>query len=182
MAVQSNHLNLGNKIIDFSLKGIDGNTHSPSEHDDKEVLVIMFICNHCPYVKAVIDRLTSLQHKHKDNAVQFIAINSNDPDTYPEDSFENMKIFAEENNFNFPYVIDESQEVARAYDAQCTPDIYVYDKNRILKYRGRIDDNWKEEDKVTSNELDRAIELLLEGKEIDFQQIPSIGCSIKWKN
>lgn len=182
MAVQSNHLNLGTDIIDFSLKGTDGNTHSPSDHRDKDVLVIMFICNHCPYVKAVTGRLTALQKKHKDNAVQFIAINSNDSETYPEDSFENMVSFAEERNFNFPYVIDESQEVAKAYDAQCTPDIYVYGKDRKLKYRGRIDDNWKEEDKVTSNELDRAIEQLLNGKEIDFQQIPSIGCSIKWKN
>ena len=155
-------------------------TH-PQPYNDKDVLVIMFICNHCPYVKAVTGRLTALQEKFAGRGVQFIAINSNDPESYPEDSFENMKEFAEENNFNFPYLVDETQDIARKYDAQCTPDIYVYDKSRVLKYRGRIDDNWKEEEKVTSNELSDAIELLLEGKEIDFKQIPSIGCSIKWK-
>ena len=181
MAVESNFLNLGSGIIDFSLKGIDGNAHLPSDYKDKDVLVIMFICNHCPYVKAVTGRLVALQEKFAGRGVQFIAINSNDPESYPEDSFENMKEFAAENNFNFPYLVDETQDIARKYDAQCTPDIYVYDKNRVLKYRGRIDDNWKEEDKVTSSELSDAIELLLEGKEIDFKQIPSIGCSIKWK-
>jgi peroxiredoxin len=181
MAVESNFLNLGSGIIDFSLKGVDSNTHSPAEYNNKNVLVIMFICNHCPYVKAVTDRLVALQEKFAESGVQFVAINSNDPESYPEDSFDNMKEFAAENNFNFPYLVDETQEVARKYDAKCTPDIFVYDKSRTLKYRGRIDDNWKEEDKVTSNELSDAIELLLQGKEIDFKQIPSIGCSIKWK-
>lgn len=181
MAVESNFLNLGSGIFDFSLKGVDGNTHSPGDYNNKDVLVIMFICNHCPYVKAVTDRLVALQEKFAERGVQFVAINSNDPESYPEDSFDNMNEFADENNFNFPYLVDETQEVARKYDAKCTPDIYVYDKSRILKYRGRIDDNWKEEDKVTSNELSDAIELLLQGKEIDFKQIPSIGCSIKWK-
>ena len=181
MAVESNFLNLGSGIIDFSLKGVDNNTHSPADYKNKDVLVIMFICNHCPYVKAVTDRLVALQEKFAERGVQFIAINSNDPESYPEDSFDNMKEFAAENNFNLPYLVDETQEVAREYDAKCTPDIYVYDKSRILKYRGRIDDNWKEEDKVTSNELSDAIELLLQGKEIDFKQTPSIGCSIKWK-
>lgn len=181
MAVESNFLNLGSGIIDFSLKGVDSNIHSPADYNNKDVLVIMFICNHCPYVKAVTDRLVALQGKFAERGVQFVAINSNDPESYPEDSFDNMKEFAAENSFNFPYLIDETQEIARKYDAKCTPDIFVYDKSRILKYRGRIDDNWKEEDKVTSNELSDAIELLLQGKEIDFKQIPSIGCSIKWK-
>lgn len=181
MAVESNFLNLGSGIIDFSLKGIDGNTYSPSDYSDKNILVVMFICNHCPYVKAVTERLVALQEKFLDRGVQFIAINPNDPETYPEDSFEGMKEFAAENNFNFPYLVDDTQDVARKYDAQCTPDIFVYDKSRILKYRGRIDDNWKEEHKVTSHDMSDAIELLLEDKEIDFKQVPSIGCSIKWK-
>ena len=181
MAVESNFLNLGSEIIDFNLKGIDDNYHSPSHHTDKNILVVMFICNHCPYVKGVTGRLVALQEKFAGKGVQFLAINSNDPETYPEDSFDNMKRFAEERNLNFPYLVDETQDIARKYDAPCTPDIYVYDRNRTLKYRGRIDDNWKEEKKVTSNELENAIELLLEGKDIDFKQIPSIGCSIKWK-
>lgn len=182
MAVESNFLNLGTKIIDFSLKGVDDNVYSPSDYNDKEILIVMFICNHCPYVKAVTGRLVALQEKFFDKEVQLLAINPNDPVSHPEDSFENMRKFAEERNFNFPYLVDETQDIARKYDAQCTPDIFVYDKDRILKYRGRIDDNWKEEEKVTSNEMENAIELILEGKEIDFKQIPSIGCSIKWKN
>lgn len=181
MAVESNFLNLNSPLIDFSLKATDGKTYSTSDFSDKDVLIIAFICNHCPYVKAITGRLVDLQENFKDKGVQILAINSNDPETYEEDSFEKMKEFANERNFNFPYLVDESQDVARNYDAQCTPDIYVYGKERILKYRGRIDDNWKEEDKVTSKDLEKAIELLLDGKEIDFKQIPSIGCSIKWK-
>ena len=181
MAVESNFLNLGSPLIDFSLKGTDGETHSTSDYSGKDVLIVAFICNHCPYVKAITGRLVAIQEKFKDMGVQILAVNSNDPDDYPEDSFENMQEFAAEREFNFPYLVDETQEVAREYDAQCTTDIYVYDKDRVLKYRGRIDDNWKEEDKVTSRDLENAISLLLEGKEIDFKQIPSIGCSIKWK-
>jgi peroxiredoxin len=182
MAAESNLLNLGSDIIDFSLKGIDGKIYSNSDYSDIDVLIIMFICNHCPYVKGVTGRLVTIQEKFKDKSVQLVAINPNDSESYPEDSFENMKVFSEENNFNFPYLIDHTQDIARSYDARCTPDIYVYGKDRILRYRGRIDDNWKEDYDNTSHELEHAIELLLEGKEIDFKQIPSIGCSIKWKN
>ncbi len=100
---------------------------------------------------------------------------------YPEDSFENMILFVEKYKINFPYLADDTQQTAKEYDAVCTPDIYVYDKERKLRYRGRLDDSWKDESKITTRDLDKAIELLLHGKEIDFQQIPSMGCSIKWK-
>ena len=182
MAAFSNPDNLGIGIIDFSLKGIDGKFYSPSDFKDKDILIIIFKCNHCPYVKAVIDRLVSFQKKYKDKKVQLIGINPNDPVTYPEDSFENMKVFAEKHNMNFPYLVDETQESAKQYGAVCTPDIYVYDKERKLRYRGRLDDSWKDEDKITSRDLEKAVELLLDGKEIDFTQIPSMGCSIKWKS
>ncbi|MDQ3022639.1 MAG: thioredoxin family protein [Bacteroidota bacterium] len=181
MAVQNNKDNLGTGIIDFSLKGIDDKFYSPADFKDKDILVIIFKCNHCPYVKAVIDRLVSLQKKYEDKSVQLIGINPNDSDSYPEDSFENMKLFAEKYKINFPYLVDETQEIAKKYDAVCTPDIYVYYRERKLRYRGRLDDSWKDESKIMQKDLEKAIELLLQGKEIDFQQIPSIGCSIKWK-
>jgi peroxiredoxin len=181
MPVSSNKNNLGGDIFDFSLKGIDDKIHSLSDFIDKDILVIIFQCNHCPYVKAVIDRFVTFQEKYRDKKVQLIGINPNDVITYPEDSFENMKLFAEKHKINFPYLVDETQEVAKQYDAVCTPDIYVYDKDRKLRYRGRLDDSWKDESKVTRKDLETAVELLLLGKEINFEQIPSMGCSIKWK-
>ncbi|HMS34504.1 MAG TPA: thioredoxin family protein [Ignavibacteria bacterium] len=180
MAVQSSQNNLGTHLIDFSLKAADEKYYSPLDFSDKDILIIIFMCNHCPYVKAVMDRLVSFQKKYTDKNVQLIAINPNDTIAYPEDSFENMKLFAEKHKMNFPYLIDETQETARKYDAVCTPDIYVYGKDKNLRYRGRIDDSWKDESRITSRDLEKAVELLLADKEIDFQQIPSMGCSIKW--
>lgn len=182
MATQSSKDNLGAPLIDFSLKGIDEKYYSPGDFKDKSVLIIIFMCNHCPYVIAVIERLVAIQKKYHDKSVQILGINPNDPVSYPEDSFGKMKKFARKYSLNFPYLVDEIQDIAHAYDAKCTPDIFVFDKDRNLRYRGRIDDNWKEESKVTNKELERAIDLLLEGKEIDFEQIPTIGCSIKWKD
>ncbi len=144
-------------------------------------MIIIFKCNHCPYVKAVIDRFVNFQDKYEDKGVQLIGINPNDAEVYPEDSLDNMKQFSSKNKINFPYLRDETQEVARRYGAVCTPDIFLYDKNRTLKYRGRLDDNWKDESKVITNDLENAVNLLLEDKEIDFDQVPSMGCSIKWK-
>lgn len=180
MAALSSQNNLGTDIIDFSLKGTDGNLYSPENFKDKDALVIIFQCNHCPYVKAVMERFVSFQKKYSGRKVQLIGINPNDTISYPEDSFENMKLFAEKYKLNFPYLIDETQDTARKYDAVCTPDIYVYDKERKLRYRGRLDDSWKDESKITSKDLEKAVELILAGKEIVFPQIPSMGCSIKW--
>jgi len=177
----SNTNNLGSGIIDFSLRAVDKKIYSPEDFKDKDIAIIIFMCNHCPYVKGVIDRFVDFQERYKDKGVQLIGINPNDPDVYPEDSFDNMKLFAAKYKINFPYLVDDTQETARSYDAVCTPDIYVYCKNRILKYRGRLDNNWKEKDNVTEKDLEKAVNLLLAGKEIDFPQIPSMGCSIKWK-
>lgn len=181
MPVSAAKGNIGSEIIPFSLKGTDGNIYSPDDFRDKEILIIMFICNHCPYVKAITDRIVNFQKKFNERNVQVIGINSNDTEQYPEDSFDNMILFAKERNFNFPYLRDETQNTARGYDAVCTPDIYLYDKSRILKYRGRLDDNWKDEPLVKRRDLEKATELVLSGQEINFDQIPSMGCSIKWK-
>lgn len=181
MAAESKPGDLNSKLIRFELPGIDGKLHSSGEYDKHEVLVIIFMCNHCPYVKAVMSRLVNLQKDLGVSGVCLVGINPNDDSAYPEDSFEKMKDFSNEYEMNFPYLRDDSQAVAKAYEAVCTPDIYVYDKSRHLCYRGRIDDNWKEENLVTTHDLRNAIESILERREIPSQQIHSIGCSIKWK-
>ena len=172
---------LGTPAHDFSLEGIDSKTHLLKSYSEKEIIVIIFMCNHCPYVKAVLKRIIALQNEFIDRGVQFIGINSNDATRYPDDSLENMKIIAKENDFSFPYLIDPSQEVAKSYDAVCTPDLYVYGKNRKLVYRGRIDDNWEDSEKVTQQDLKLALENILSREVITSKQIPSMGCSIKWK-
>lgn len=180
MPVSPEELNIGSKAHPFSLQGTDGKEYSLNDFADKDVFCIIFSCNHCPYVKAVEDRINNIAKKYSGSSFALICINSNDAAVYPEDSFEEMKKRAAEKGFIFPYLRDESQSAAKEYEAVCTPDIFVYDKERILKYRGRIDDNWKDESKVQSRDLERAIDLLLAGKEIDFDMIPSMGCSIKW--
>ena len=172
---------LGTPAHDFSLEGIDSKIYSLKSYSEKEIIVIIFMCNHCPYVKAVLKRIIELQNEFIDRGVQFIGINPNDATRYPDDSLENMKIIAKENDFSFPYLIDPSQEVAKSYDAVCTPDLYVYGKNRKLVYRGRIDDNWEDSEKVTQQDLKLALENILSGEAITSKQIPSMGCSIKWK-
>lgn len=179
--LKSNAGDLGSYVKNFNLKGTDGNYYSLDSFREYQILVVIFMCNHCPYVKAVIDRFVKLQAKYINDSVRFVGINSNDAEYYPEDSYENMINFVKERKINFPYLLDDTQQAARDFDAVCTPDIYVYGPERTLKYRGRLDDNWKEETMVMNHELDDAISLLLKGKEISKEQIPSMGCSIKWK-
>lgn len=181
MPVSPQELRLGTKAAPFELKGVDEKVYTLNDFSDKKVLCIIFSCNHCPYVKAVEDRINAIARDYSGESFALVCINSNDDSVYPEDSFEDMKKRAAEKGFLFPYLRDETQQAARDYDAVCTPDIYVYDENRILKYRGRIDDNWKDETKVTRRELRMAIDNILAGKEIDFEQIPSMGCSVKWR-
>lgn len=177
----SNMAPLGSKAIDFDLPGTDGNNYSLNSFKDKKVLVIIFMCNHCPYVIAVLNRIIAVQNDYADKGVQLVGISPNDAVNYPEDSFENMKKIVKEKNIPFPYLIDETQETARKYDAVCTPDIYVYGDERTLLYRGRIDDNWQEEFKVKQRDLRDALNAILERKPVSEKQIPSMGCSIKWK-
>ena len=179
--IHSTMVPLGTPAHDFSLRGTDGKTYRLESFKDHPVLVLVFMCNHCPYVQAVLGRLIALQNEMQEKGVRLVGINPNDTVRYPEDSLENMVRLVREKNIPFPYLIDASQEVARAYDAVCTPDIYVYGPERTLKYRGRLDDNWKEPEKVTRRDLHAAIEALLSSKEISADQTPSMGCSIKWK-
>ena len=179
--VESNKPQLGTSAPNFELPATDGNTYTLSDFDDADVLVVMFICNHCPYVKAVIDRLVTLGRTWQDDQVAFVAISPNDAERYPDDSFDNMKRLAEEKDFPFPYLYDESQQTARDYGAACTPDFFVYDDERTLSYAGRLDDSWKEPDQVERRDLRDAIVALLETRRPDPEQHPSMGCSIKWK-
>lgn len=179
--LESLNIPLGSDAHDFNLPGIDGVDHSLESYKDNKILVIVFMCNHCPYVQGVIHRLINLQEEFKNKGVKFIGINANDSDGYPEDSFEKMSEYAENWGMNFDYLRDETQEVAKKYKAQCTPDIYVFNNNRQLAYHGRIDDNWQHEEQTTTHELQNALTALIDDKEVSDQQYPSMGCSIKWK-
>jgi peroxiredoxin len=173
---------LGSNAYPFTLKGIDGKDYSLEDlAKNKKAILIMFICNHCPYVKAIENRISKLSKFFKNEPVQFIGICSNDSINYPEDSKENLLLQAKRAQFDFPYLIDETQEVAKNYGAVCTPDFFLFDSNLKLSYRGRLDDSWKDETKVTKEELKDAIIKLLNGETPDPHQLPSLGCSIKWK-
>lgn len=171
---------IGKPCPDFTLPAVEGRSYSLAHFSEKKVLAVMFICNHCPYVKAIEDRLLNLAHEMKNQSVQFVAICSNDSKKYTEDSFEGLKSRWHEKNYPFPYLHDQDQSVAKAFGAVCTPDFFIYDENRKLKYRGRLDDSWKDETQVTQRELKNAIESILKNTPIEAPQIPSMGCSIKW--
>lgn len=172
---------LGTLAHDFELSGVDGKTYTLSSFANRRSLVIIFMCNHCPYVKAVLQRLIDLQNAFSGRGVQLIGINSNDATRYPDDSFGNMKTAAQERGISFPYLFDKTQETAKAYGAVCTPDLYVYGEERKLLYRGRIDDNWEHPEQVTRRDLKSALEDILAGRPVPNEQVPSMGCSIKWK-
>lgn len=177
----SQSVSFGSLANNFSLPGIDGKRYSLVDFKNAQILVIIFMCNHCPYVQACWQRFNQLNAAFEPRSVQFIGINSNDSHDYPEDSFEKMKEYAEKYCQTFPYLYDESQAIAQMYGAVCTPDIFVYDQNRHLQYHGRLDDNWKDPEKVTQQELKEALVLLLAGEKPSRDQKPSMGCSIKWK-
>ena len=172
-------LGLGAPAPDFDLPGVDGKNHSLDSFEDKPVLVIIFSCNHCPYVKAYENRMVSIQRDYAAKGVQFVAINSNDVTSYPEDSFSEMVKRSREKGFNFPYLRDESQKVVEAYGGVCTPHVFAFDRSRRLRYRGRIDDS-KEESKVTTNDLRNALDDLVAGRAVRVADTKPFGCSIKW--
>ena len=180
MVAYSKGMPVGTPAPAFRLPGVDGETYSLDSFRDAKLLVVIFTCNHCPYAQALEQRFIELQRDYAGAGVRLCAISSNDDRSYPDDSFANMKVRAHDNGWNFPYLHDASQDVARAYDAACTPDIFVFDAERKLRYNGRCDDNWKEPDKVKQRELRRALDLLLAGQVIDFPVQPALGCSIKW--
>ena len=178
----SNMVNLGTQAPSFKLLNtINNETIISDSYFNKKGTIIMFICNHCPFVIHVLDEIISITKKY-DKEISFIAISSNDIVNYPEDSPELMKKLAEEKKFNFPYLFDETQEVAKKYDAACTPDFFVYNSEKQLVYRGQLDDSRPGNDvPVTGHDLRKAIDSLIKGEEIDKNQKPSIGCNIKWK-
>ncbi|GIX28973.1 thioredoxin family protein [Pelomicrobium sp. G1] len=174
--------NFGWKAVDFDLPGVDGKRYNLSSVRGPNGLLVMFICNHCPYVKAVRPRIVRDCRELKQYGIGAIAIMSNDPSEYPEDSFENMVRVAKEFDFPFPYVLDETQEVARAYGAVCTPDFFGFNADLELQYRGRLDASRKEAaPEGARRELFEAMVQIAKTGRGPREQIPSIGCSIKWK-
>lgn len=172
-------LKIGSKAPDFTLPATDDKKYSLKTFADKKALVIIFSCNHCPYVQAYEDRIIEIQKDYSKD-IQVIAISSNEDENYPEDSFENMKARAEMKKFNFPYLHDETQNIAKAYGATHTPEIFLFDKERKLVFHGKIDDNWQEPQSVKSKYLRNAVDELLSGKQISVPETFTIGCTIKW--
>lgn len=179
----SNMLPVGTIAPEFSLTDtITGKTMNLNQLKGKKGTVIMFICNHCPFVIHINTELVSIANAYAEKEISFIAISSNDAENYPQDGPDNMKAHAKANGYPFPYLYDESQDVAKAYDAACTPDFYVFDGKLKLSYRGQLDDSRPgNEIPLSGKDLRRALDCLIEGKENGETQNPSIGCGIKWK-
>ena len=171
----------GAPAVDFSLPGTDGRIWTLDDCRGENGTLVMFICNHCPYVKAILDRIIRDCAELQAYGVASVAIMANDPTDYPEDSFDNMKRIAEEKGFPFPYLLDESQAVARAYGAVCTPDFFGYNAALELQYRGRLDESRKEPVPGARRELFEAMVQIAQSGKGPAEQVPSMGCSIKWK-
>ena len=172
----------GWKAVDAALPGVDGNSHRILDQAGPNGLVVAFICNHCPYVKAVIGRIVRDAADLEEHGVGFVAISSNDAEAYPADSFPEMKLFAERHGFSFPYLHDEDQTVAKTYGAACTPDFFGFNADMQLQYRGRLDAPRKGEEAVDlKRDLHDAMVRIAQTGEGPRDQVASIGCSIKWK-
>ncbi len=179
----SNMIPLGSKAPDFTLMDVvSGQNASLASLKGAQATVIMFICNHCPYVKHINPELTRLASSYLNKGIGFVAISSNDIIAEPEDSPANMKKVAEALKYPFPYLFDETQGIAKAYDAACTPDFFVFDKNQQLAYRGQLDDSRPSNNvPLSGNDIRQALDALLAGTKVSPRQRPSIGCNIKWK-
>lgn len=179
----STMLPLGTKAPYFKL--VDTRTGEPVSLDkikSDKATVIMFICNHCPYVKLIQDKLIEVANRYQSQGVRFVAINSNDAVAFPADGPDKMRELAEHYHYSFPYLFDETQEVAKAYQAACTPDFYVFDKELACVYRGRFDDATPGNQRVvTGMDLSLALDDILAGRSVGLEQRPSVGCNIKWK-
>ncbi|MBV8313789.1 MAG: thioredoxin family protein [Planctomycetaceae bacterium] len=178
----STMLSLGSKAPDFRLPDTDGRTVSLDDFKDAPALLVIFLCNHCPYVKHVRHELAALAREYRDRGVAIVGISANDAAVYPDDSPEQMAREKADVGYVFPYLYDESQEVAKAYQAACTPDFFVFDRNRSLVYRGQMDDSRPSNGRpVTGRDLRAALDAVLAGTPIPEDQKPSMGCNIKWK-
>jgi peroxiredoxin len=174
-------LALGSRAVDFHLKGVDGRSYGFKDFGDRKAVVVVFSCNHCPYVRDYEERMIQLQRDYSGRGVTLIAINSNDDHNYPEDSFEKMIQRSKEKGFNFPYLRDETQDIARKYGAICTPHVFAFDQQRTLQYKGRIDDN-RNVSEVKTKDLRNALDAILENRTPQVQETRPFGCSIKWKS
>jgi len=175
-------LPLGTQAPDFALRDPWGKTVSLADFAAAPALLVVFLCNHCPYVKHIADHFAQLARQYQARGVAVVAINSNDYQMYPEDSPEHMREEIQRRGYTFPYLIDESQEVAKAYRAACTPDFYVFDAQRRLVYRGQMDSSRPGNDiPITGEDLRQALDAVLEGRPVPDKQRPSLGCNIKWK-
>lgn len=173
-------LKQGDKAPEFQLLGIDDKKHTLNDYNNYRGILVIFMCNHCPYVKAKVDALNELYEKYGDK-IAIVGINSNDSKDYPEDSFENMKVTAKEKGFKFDYLVDDTQEIAKKYGAICTPDPFLFNSNKQLVFHGKIDNAMKPDAFATEKTMSMNIEKLLAGEKIEKDFDPSIGCSIKWK-
>jgi peroxiredoxin len=174
-------INIGSKAIDFSLKATDGRQYQLSDFKDAKTLVIFFTCNHCPYVLGSDEITRATAQKFAGKGVKFVAINSNSPNTYPEDDFDHMVERMQKNKFPWVYLYDDTQDVAFAYGALRTPHFYVFDQERKLVYTGRGVDSPRDASRVTVNDLDRALTEITEGKKVTVEVTNPIGCNVKWE-
>jgi thiol-disulfide isomerase/thioredoxin len=183
VATPSTMLALGTEMPDFALTDVvSGDTVARDTFGDSMGIVVMFVCNHCPFVKHVLNELGRLARDYTPRDIAFVAISSNDVQAYPDDAPEKMRALAEVEGWAFPYLFDEEQEVAKAFRAACTPDFYVFDGERQLAYRGQLDSSRPGNDvPVTGADLRRALDAVIAGEKIPDEQMPSMGCNIKWK-
>ncbi len=175
------NLRSGDEAISFELPGVDDQRHALTDYADMEAISVIFTCNHCPYARAWEDRIIQIQADYADRGVQLIAISANDPQRYPADSFPRMRERAQEKGFNFPYLFDESQEVARAYGAERTPEVFVFGKDRLLLYHGTVDDDYEDPKAVKKHYLRDALEAALTDEEPAVAETRPVGCTIKWR-
>ncbi len=173
-------LQIGETAPDFSLPGVDGKTCALADFADAKALVIVFSCNHCPYVIGAEDRMIDFHETYAPRGVAFMAINSNETDNHPTDSLDHMKQHAREKGFKFPYLRDETQDVAKRYGALRTPHFYLFDAERKLRYTGRMDDNPREPGKETTHELVDAVDAVLAGRDVETPLTNPMGCNVKW--
>lgn len=173
---------IGSYAPDFELPGVDGSVHHLARYlKQYRAIAVVFICNHCPYVRLYLNRLKQIQAAFQSQGFMLIGINANDDTRYPDDSFENMKCFAAENQINFLYLRDVSQDVARSFGAECTPEVFLLDQAGVLRYRGAIDDQAQNANAVKIHHLKEAIAQLLQGHTITVTSIDAVGCSVKWR-
>ncbi len=178
----STMLELGTKAPAFSLPDTEGNIVSLADFDEARALLVVFMCNHCPFVKHILDRFLELAKEYQEKGVAVVGINSNDVESYPDDRPEMMAKVARERGFPFPYLYDETQEVAKSYHAACTPDFFLFDADRRLVYRGQMDDSRPgNREPITGADLRAALDAVRAGRPVAARQRPSMGCNIKWK-